>query len=215
MPSWKKVAVSGSSPIFNHITASGNISASGTLSAGNITSGPAGGSEGGQITLLSQVGGSTNWNVDNYQDRMRIFKENAGGGGGAEYISVRNTGLVGFGNDSPTARVDISGDLRTTGTDGHITASGNISASGDIFADNYYLYLSGTPFRAIASGEFIEEQIFNWTYSDEQKAKDEWKGDNNPYASLPRMVMLTYQLPDSISEIAVGLEINSYACAEK
>lgn len=34
-----------------------------------------------------------------------------------------------------------------------------------------YLYLSGTPFRAIESGEFIEEQIYNWTYSDEQKAK--------------------------------------------
>src|SRR6266496_6131615 len=25
-----------------------------------------------------------------------------------------------------------------------------------------YLYLSGTPFRALATGEFIEEQIFNW-----------------------------------------------------
>jgi hypothetical protein len=33
---------------------------------------------------------------------------------------------------------------------------------------DHFLYLSGTPFRAIASGEFIEEQIFNWTYSDEQ-----------------------------------------------
>ena len=32
---------------------------------------------------------------------------------------------------------------------------------------DHYLYLSGTPFRAINSGEFIEEQIFNWTYSDE------------------------------------------------
>ena len=32
----------------------------------------------------------------------------------------------------------------------------------------YYLYLSGTPFRAINSGEFIEDQIFNRTYSDEQ-----------------------------------------------
>ena len=38
----------------------------------------------------------------------------------------------------------------------------------------HYLYLSGTPFRAIASGEFIEEQIFNWTYSDEQRAKENW-----------------------------------------
>src|SRR5207244_3834549 len=66
-----------------------------------------------------------------------------------------------------------------------------------------YLYLSGTPFRAIASGEFIEDQIFNWTYSDEQRAKEGWKGEDNPYASLPRMVLMTYQLPDSIREIAL------------
>jgi len=78
-----------------------------------------------------------------------------------------------------------------------------------ITTDNY-LYLSGTPFRAITSGEFIEEQIFNWTYSDEQKAKEEWKEENNPYASLPRMVMLTYQLPDSISEIAGDGEYNEF-----
>lgn len=75
---------------------------------------------------------------------------------------------------------------------------------------NAYLYLSGTPFRAIASGEFIEEQIFNWTYSDEQKAKENWKGNPNPYASLPRMVMLTYQLPDSIREIAMKGEFNEF-----
>lgn len=73
-----------------------------------------------------------------------------------------------------------------------------------------YLYLSGTPFRAIESGEFIEEQIFNWTYSDEQKAKANWKGESNPYDSLPRMVMLTYQLPDSIREIALGGEFNQF-----
>jgi hypothetical protein len=73
-----------------------------------------------------------------------------------------------------------------------------------------YLYLSGTPFRAITTGEFIEEQIFNWTYSNEQKAKEEWKGEDNPYASLPRMVMLTYQLPDSIKEIALGGEFNQF-----
>ena len=73
-----------------------------------------------------------------------------------------------------------------------------------------YLYLSGTPFRAIASGEFIEEQIFNWTYSDEQKAKENWLGSPNPYASLPRMVMLTYQLPDAIREIAMKGEFNEF-----
>ena len=73
-----------------------------------------------------------------------------------------------------------------------------------------YLYLSGTPFRAIASGEFIEEQIFNWTYSDEQRAKQDWKGANNPYAALPRMVLLTYQLPDAIREIAMQGEFNEF-----
>ena len=74
-----------------------------------------------------------------------------------------------------------------------------------------YLYLSGTPFRAIASGEFIEEQIYNWTYSDEQRAKQEWEGpDNNPYAALPRMVLLTYQLPDAIREIAMQGEFNEF-----
>lgn len=51
-----------------------------------------------------------------------------------------------------------------------------------------YLYLSGTPFRALANGEFIEEQIYNWTYTDEQRAKAEFAdqnpGERNPYAAL-------------------------------
>jgi len=75
---------------------------------------------------------------------------------------------------------------------------------------DHYLYLSGTPFRAIESGEFIEEQIFNWTYSNEQKAKEEWSGENNPYASLPRMVLLTYRMPDDIRDIALGGEFNEF-----
>lgn len=76
---------------------------------------------------------------------------------------------------------------------------------------DHYLYLSGTPFRAIATGEFIEEQIYNWTYSDEQRAKQEWRGDGpNPYAALPRMVLMTYQLPDAIREIAIQGEFNEF-----
>lgn len=74
----------------------------------------------------------------------------------------------------------------------------------------HYLYLSGTPFRALATGEFIEEQIFNWTYSDEQKAKEEWGDVKNPYASLPRIVMLTYQMPDDITVIAEKGEFNQF-----
>ena len=73
-----------------------------------------------------------------------------------------------------------------------------------------YLYLSGTPFRAISTGEFIEEQIYNWTYSDEQAAKAAWQGEGNPYAQLPKMVMLTYQLPDSIRQIASAGEFDEF-----
>ena len=80
---------------------------------------------------------------------------------------------------------------------------------------SHYLYLSGTPFRAISSGEFIEEQIFNWTYTDEQRAKENWSIENknnekNPYLSLPRMVILTYQLPDSIRKIAIDGEFDEF-----
>ena len=77
-----------------------------------------------------------------------------------------------------------------------------------------YLYLSGTPFRAINSGEFIEEQIFNWTYSDEQRVKEEFSkkhpGSENPYASLPQMRLMTYQMPDELIAIANQGEFNEF-----
>lgn len=74
-----------------------------------------------------------------------------------------------------------------------------------------YLYLSGTPFRALYTGEFLEDQIFNWTYSDEQNAKTTWSGEGeNPYAALPRMVMLTYKVPDSITQVAMGGEFDEF-----
>ena len=93
--------------------------------------------------------------------------------------------------------------------------TGNEIDEGDLpIVTRYYLFLSGTPFRALNSGEFIEEQIYNWTYSDEQKAKEAWPrehpGKPNPYASLPRMVMLTYQMPDEIRKVALGGEYNSF-----
>lgn len=75
-----------------------------------------------------------------------------------------------------------------------------------------YLYLSGTPFRAIAHGEFIEDQIFNWTYSDEQRAKTEWRHEKklNPYRALPKMMLLTYQLPKSMTENASNIDTNFF-----
>lgn len=77
-----------------------------------------------------------------------------------------------------------------------------------------YLYLSGTPFKALASGEFIEEQIFNWTYTDEQRAKEAFAARHpakrNPYAALPQMRLLTYQMPDELLAIASGGEFDEF-----
>ena len=96
-------------------------------------------------------------------------------------------------------------------------ALSELSGSEDNFlpiSTRAYLYLSGTPFKALATGEFIEEQIFNWTYTDEQRAKakfsekhpDKW----NPYAALPEMRLLTYQMPDEIVAIANQGEFDEF-----
>ena len=77
-----------------------------------------------------------------------------------------------------------------------------------------YLYLSGTPFKALATGEFIEEQIFNWTYTDEQRAKEEFPARHpdkwNPYGGLPQMRLLTYQMPDELLAIASAGEFDEF-----
>jgi hypothetical protein len=45
---------------------------------------------------------------------------------------------------------------------------------------NGYIYLSGTTFTALATGEFIEGQIFKWTYTDEQGAKADRCTEDRP-----------------------------------
>jgi hypothetical protein len=77
-----------------------------------------------------------------------------------------------------------------------------------------YLYLSGTPFKALSTGEFIEEQIFNWTYTDEQRSKEEHSKKNpskwNPYGALPQMRLLTYQMPEELLAIASAGEFDEF-----
>ena len=77
-----------------------------------------------------------------------------------------------------------------------------------------YIYLSGTPFKALATGEFIEEQIFNWTYTDEQRAKTEFATNQpgiwNPYDALPQMRLLTYQMPDELVAVANAGEFDEF-----
>ncbi len=80
----------------------------------------------------------------------------------------------------------------------------------------HFLYLSGTPFRALATGEFMENQIFNWTYQDEQARKEAVGG---PYLEMPTMVMMTYQMPQDLGAMIEqwdmdGFDLNEFFRAE-
>ena len=73
------------------------------------------------------------------------------------------------------------------------------------------LHLSGTPFKALATGKFDESQIFNWTYEEEQSAKLQWEdtGQENPYAALPNLNLFTYQLSRMVADrLAEGVAID-------
>jgi len=81
----------------------------------------------------------------------------------------------------------------------------------DQITRSWTLHLSGTPFKALASGKFGADQIFNWTYEDEQTARENWDDDaaENPYAELPTLNMLTYQVSRMITDqLAVGVAID-------
>ncbi|STO54783.1 restriction enzyme [Canicola haemoglobinophilus] len=89
----------------------------------------------------------------------------------------------------------------------------------DVAFDNirrrFTLHLSGTPFKAVASGKFSANEIYNWSYADEQAAKANWhkqpqnQEKNNPYENLPRLNLFSYQMSVMLTDtINQGAEIN-------
>lgn len=80
----------------------------------------------------------------------------------------------------------------------------------------HFLYLSGTPFRAITNGEFTEDQIFNWTYVDEQREKEHWSDDQgpNPYIDLPGMQIFSYDIGGDAEQWAADGEFNGFSLNE-
>ncbi len=110
------------------------------------------------------------------------------------------------------AKLEYAGELEEVNED--LTVLADKEAEFLPITTRSYLYLSGTPFKALATGEFIEEQIFNWTYTDEQRAKAEFSvvhpDTRNPYASLPQMRLLTYQMPDELLAVASGGEFDEF-----
>jgi hypothetical protein len=151
-----------------------------------------------------------------FQDFLGVNKETGGIKANNEWVHTTNWDLVifdeyHFGAWKDSAKKLFESDEDTYDEDLTKYDAGNAYDETWLpITTTYYLYLSGTPFRALNSGEFIEEQIYNWTYSDEQRAKAEWKGENNPYAALPRMVMMTYKIPESIQRIAKQGEFDEF-----
>ena len=75
----------------------------------------------------------------------------------------------------------------------------------------FTLHLSGTPFKALANEKFPAEAIFNWTYADECKVKDEWDEERglNPYEEMPKLNMFTYRMGDIVmAKVREGVEID-------
>lgn len=130
-------------------------------------------------------------------------------------------------SDSKAARLDEAAaeateeiEAETRAGDIRLYAAGDEEGSGidsDLSIEDLkltarnFLYLSGTPFKALTDGEFNEDAIFNWTYPDEQREKKHWgsKPDQsgpNPYAELPQMQMFTYALPGMASEDEIDVD---------
>ena len=110
------------------------------------------------------------------------------------------------------AKLEYAGEL--DGINEDLTVLSSMEADFLPITTRAYLYLSGTPFKALATDEFIEEQIFNWTYTDEQRAKAAFAATHpaqrSPYAALPQMRLLTYQMPDELLAIASGGEFDEF-----
>lgn len=72
----------------------------------------------------------------------------------------------------------------------------------------YTLHLTGTPFKALAKGKFASDQIYNWSYVDEQQAKLDWdeseEGSSNPYEVMPQLNMYTYQVSAMMADELKG-----------
>ncbi|MBU5269468.1 Eco57I restriction-modification methylase domain-containing protein [Clostridium cochlearium] len=76
----------------------------------------------------------------------------------------------------------------------------------------FTLHLSGTPFKAIANNKFHKDQIYNWSYVDEQLAKENWDKSigTNPYENLPTLSLFTYQMSKMIEDkVEEGLELSN------
>ena len=82
----------------------------------------------------------------------------------------------------------------------------------NLIKGKYKLFLSGTPFRVLSIGEFDDDEVFTWSYKDEQIEKNrEVNKENVQYASLPKMILMGYKLPDEFSDYYMSEETNEFS----
>ena len=160
---------------FNNITASGNISASGTIFANNFQS--AGGDVGGISFTdeLNLTGNLTSSGNISSSGNIIASQFHVGGDGvtplvflthhvAGDNLQIVNGGLLVQNNITASANISASGNLSATGDldidgkshfEGHITASGNISSSGNIIANSFTGIFNG----ALSSSAQIATEI--------------------------------------------------------
>lgn len=86
----------------------------------------------------------------------------------------------------------------------------------DIVKRKYTLQLSGTPFKQLANGKFAQDAIYNWTYLDEQKAKQAELAsgdDSSSHTNLPDLHLYTYRVSEmTANTVNAGTDIgdNTY-----
>ncbi|WP_104129597.1 DEAD/DEAH box helicase family protein [Cryobacterium sp. N21] len=120
------------------------------------------------------------------------------------------------GEDTTEAKAEIAVEFSAAleAVDEEMAQFGEAESSFLPITTRAFLYLSGTPFRAIAEGEFVDDNLFNWTYTDEQRVKTEWLTSHpeksNPYAALPQMCLMTYQMPDELITVASQGEFDEF-----
>lgn len=89
--------------------------------------------------------------------------------------------------------------------------TGRTDAAFDVIKRKHTLYLSGTPFKALANEKFPKEAIYNWTYLDEQKIKQKEleEGEIGGHTELPDLKLFTYRISQmTTAQVNEGIEID-------
>ena len=143
--------------------------------------------------------GSKNGKGETFESLERQFQKQ-----GQHYVyfasmqDLRGSELVGGNFDKNDELFSTEWDLLVVDEahEGTQTTLGKAVIAALFHGDTKKLELSGTPFNLL--DDYNEADIFTWDYVMEQRAKLEWDqnhdGDTNPYASLPRLNIYTYDL---------------------